>query len=128
MFRTVQMMDVNDWDALVQKTYGKPYSFQQQDGCKERGTRYFIVPCGYPEDYKNDIITESTDSNEMGVSFKAWLGRDPAQKLSEDDWDSTSALPMWYNRNFYPNVDMIINDLNSRGLLPEGDYCIDINW
>jgi len=25
MFRTVQMIDVNDWDALVQKTYGKPY-------------------------------------------------------------------------------------------------------
>lgn len=128
MFRTVQMINVNDWDVLVQKTYGKPYSFQQQDGCKERGVHYFTVPCSQPEDYENDTITESTDSDEMGVRFKAWLDRDSTQKLTEDDWDSPSALPMWYNRNFYPSIDMIINDLNSKGLLPDGDYCIDIDW
>lgn len=26
--KNVQMIDVGDWDSLVEKTYGKPYNFQ----------------------------------------------------------------------------------------------------
>jgi hypothetical protein len=32
--KTVQMISVQDWDKLVKETYGRPYSFQQQDDCK----------------------------------------------------------------------------------------------
>jgi len=64
----------------------------------------------------------------MGVSFKAWLERDPKQRLkSEGDRDSSS-LQLWWDRNFYPNVDMIINDLYSKGLLEKGEYDIKIDW
>ena len=35
---------------------------------------------------------------------------------------------LWWERNFYPDVSMIINDLHSKGLLPAGDYSIDIDW
>ena len=34
--RTEQVISVHDWDDLVVQTYGRPYCFQQQDGCKER--------------------------------------------------------------------------------------------
>lgn len=48
--RNVVIMDVQEWDALVTSTYGKPYSFQQQDGCKERGIEYFSLPMKYAID------------------------------------------------------------------------------
>lgn len=32
-FETKKIIDCFDWDELVTETYGKPYCFQQQDGC-----------------------------------------------------------------------------------------------
>jgi hypothetical protein len=29
--RKLEMIDVDDWDDFIEKTYGRPYSFQQQD-------------------------------------------------------------------------------------------------
>lgn len=126
--RKVNVIDVDDWDELVSETYGRPYSFQQQDECKPRQHVYITVPVEHPEDYKNDTVPEVVNHPEMGVSFKAWLERDPEQKLpGKDDQDSWS-LGLWWDRNFYPHVDMIINDLHSKGLLEAGDYNIDIDW
>jgi hypothetical protein len=39
--KTVQVIQVADWDKFVSEVYGKIYSFQQQDGCKQRGTYFF---------------------------------------------------------------------------------------
>lgn len=62
----------------------------------------------------------------MWVSFSAWLARDPCQKLvnSKYDWETF----MWWERNFYPHISMIANDLHSKGLLEAGEYAIDIDW
>ena len=32
--RTQRVISVRDWDHIIQSTYGRPYSFQQQDDCK----------------------------------------------------------------------------------------------
>lgn len=143
--KDVKVISVQDWDELVQKTYGRIYSFQQQDGCKDRGTCYITVPSD-GEDYERDRIPEVINGNEMGVSFKAWLERDPNAPLNPTDeelaacpyyykgedrikWcESKSHITMFYERNFYPCVDMIINDLHAKGLLPAGEYAIDIDW
>jgi hypothetical protein len=127
-YKNVKQIDVNDWDKLVSKTYGRTYSFQQQDGCKERQSWGIIVPVEDPEDYENDTVPEIVNHEEMGVSFEAWLKRDPEQKLSSPDDQESWSLALWWERNFYPNVDMIINDLHSKGLLEAGEYEIDINW
>ncbi len=37
--KTIQVVSVDAWNKLVKDTYGKPYNFQQQDGCKGRGPR-----------------------------------------------------------------------------------------
>lgn len=125
--RTETVIDVSDWDELVVKTYGRPYSFQQQDDCKPRGREYFTVP-DEAQDYKNDTIPEVVNGDEMGVSFAAWLARDPKQKLpGKDDKDSFS-LELFWDRNFYPELQMVANDLHARGLLEAGDYTIDIDW
>lgn len=127
-FKNTKIIDVSGWDALVEKTYNRPYSFQQQDGCKERQHVRIRVPVKDPEDYENDTVPEIVNDTEMGVSFKAWLERDPEQKLNHPDHQSDFDLGLWWGRNFYPHEDMIINDLHAKGLLEAGEYEIDIDW
>lgn len=125
--KNVKMIDVSNWDDFVSKTYGRPYNFQQQDGCKSRGTYSFSVPLKHePDDFENDSISEEEYSEEMGVSFAAWLARDPKQKLIGQEYNFE--LELWWKRNFYPCIDMIIKDLYKRGLIEAGDYIININW
>lgn len=127
--RTEQVIDVGDWDQLVIDTYGRPYSFQQQDGCKERQRVKITIPDKYAEDYDNHEVPEEVNHEEMGVSFKAWLDRDPEQPLnSPDEWNRKNGLSMWWERNFYPTVEMIANDLHEKGLIEAGEYTIDIDW
>ncbi len=114
---------VSDFDDLVEKTYGKPYSFQQQDGCKERGTFHMTVP-DEAYDFENDTIPQEINGEEMGVSFAAWLARDPKEWHGPD----REYKDMFWERNFYPDVQMIANDLHQKGLLPAGEYVIDIDW
>ena len=127
MIRTLteKVIDVQDQDDLVIETYGRPYAFQQQDGCKERQ----LVPITVPDecdDFENDTVPEIVNGDEMGVSFKAWLARDPKTPLP--DRDDTFGLTLWWERNFYPDVQMIANDLYEKGLIEAGDYMINIDW
>lgn len=128
MFKQVQMIDVNDFNDLVQKVYSRPYNFQQQDGCKERGIVQVAVPVEGPWDYENDTIPEEVNGEEMGVSFKVWLARDPKQKLNSDSLNRPHGLGLFWDRNFYPCIDMLLNDLHNKGHIPAGDYVINIDW
>lgn len=128
--RTEQIIDLNDWDGLVTKTYGRPYSFQQQDDCKSRGAFHFSVPAE-ADDYDRDTVPEIVNHPEMGVSFKAWLERDPNTPLAGEKESPNMAkhsLGLWWDRNFYPDVQMVANDLHAKGLLEAGSYAIDIDW
>ncbi len=124
------MINVSEWDKLVKDTYKRPYCFQQQDGCKDRGTFPITVP-EFADDYENDTVPEEVNHEEMGVSFKAWLNRDPKSPLKDEEEGSDTEqweIDMWWDRNFYPNIQMIANDLQERGLLDAGDYVINIDW
>lgn len=126
--RTEQVIDVGDWDQLVIDTYGKPYSFQQQDGCKERQRVNITIP-DEAYDYENDTVPEVVNHEDMGVSFKAWLERDPEQKIPcKYGGAGPDFTGLWWERNFYPDVQMIANDLHARGLIKAGAYTIDIDW
>lgn len=123
--KTIRMIEVGDWDDLVEKVYGKPYSFQQQDDCKDRGVESLTVPA-YASDFQKDFIEEVINGDDMGVSFEAWLARDPKEwNGSEEDARSVS---MFWERNFYPDISMIANDLHAKGLLEAGEYTINIDW
>lgn len=125
------IISVQDWDELVQETYNKPYSFQQQNGCQDRGVRELTVPEKETVDYENDVIPEIVNGKEMGVSFKAWLERDPKQPLKVDGKNiriDQWAIDLWWERNFYPDISMVANDLHAKGLLPAGEYLIKIDW
>jgi hypothetical protein len=123
--KKVNQIEANDWDKLVQETYNKPYNFQQQEGCQSRGTREITVPSD-SYDYENETVPEIINGEEMGVKFSAWLARDP--KEWNGDKEDERFLDLFWERNFYPSVEMLINDLYSKGLLEEGDYQINIDW
>jgi hypothetical protein len=124
-FKTVQMVDLEDWDDLVEKTYGKIYSFQQQDGCQSRGTYPITIP-DHPEDYENETIPEDINGDEMGVSFATWLAHDP--KEWNGPAEDADYIERFWHRIFYPNIQMVANDLHAKGLIPAGKYIIDIDW
>lgn len=124
----VSMIKVNDWDKFVEETYNRPYSFQQQDGCKSRGIHPLTVPEEDPYDFEKDTIPEEVNGNTMGVSFKAWLARNPTQKLSSKNDQFDWLRRLFWERNFYPDVNMIANDLYNKGLLDAGEYIINIDW
>ena len=123
--RTEKVVEVNDWDNLVTETYGRPYTFQQQGDCRSRGVFRFSVPAE-ADDYDRESIPEMLRTNEMGVSFAAWLKRDPSTSLADGRTDYT--LGLWWDRNFYPDLQMVANDLHSKGLLESGDYTLNIDW
>jgi hypothetical protein len=125
--KTVKQVSVQDWDEFVSSTYGKPYVFQQQDGCKERGTEEITVPEVYVDcDYEETEIPFEVNGREMGVSFETWLNTAPEETAKHfgSDWENN----LFWERNFYPEVRMIANDLHSRGLLEPGEYSIVIDW
>lgn len=124
--RTEQVIGIGDWDQLVIDTYGKPYSFQQQDGCKERQRVKITIP-DEAYDYENDTIPEVINGDEMGVSFKAWLARDP-KEWNGGDPEYKRGLDLFWERNFYPDVQMIANSLYRMELIEAGTYTIDIDW
>jgi hypothetical protein len=127
-YTNVRSVDLGVWDQLVEETYGRTYRFQQQDGCKSRGTESFSVPLKYDVadyEYENVTVPEEINGEEMGVSFKAWLERDPKQKVMDGTYDGTI---LFWERNFYPSLDVVANDLYSKGLIEEGTYTIDIDW
>jgi hypothetical protein len=127
--KTTQSINVQDWDALVEKTYKRPYSFQQQGGCQPRGVHNFTVPCMYADDYENQSIPEEVNGDEMGVSFAAWLERDPNLPLNtENSWERSHGLSLFWERNFYPALEVLANDLHALGHLPAGDYQLVIDW
>ena len=84
------------------------------------------VPEAQPEDYEASTIPEKINGSVMGVSFAAWLARDPKEwNGAPEDKMSTS---LFWERNFYPNVDMVLNDLHAKGLIKAGFYVIEIDW
>jgi len=122
---TRAIMTTDELDSMVKSTYSIPYSFQQQDGCKDRGIEFFTVPED-TEDFENTSIPEEVNGPIYGVSFETWLSRNPKQKLPgrDDDW----SLRLFYGRNFYPEPQTLLNDLHAKGKLPAGDYGIHIDW
>jgi hypothetical protein len=122
----LDIVDHSDWDDFVEAVYGRPYCFQQQDGCKGRGTFEIYVPNNGDDEYLADSIPEEVNGEEMGVKFSTWLARDPKAPLGLEDGQDD--IELFYHRNFYPDIEVLANDLHERGHLPAGEYTILIDW
>ena len=123
-----KIIDSFDLDDLVLETYGKPYCFQQQDGCKDRGTEHISIPVKNSYDFENTSLPFEINGDDMGVSFETWLNTTPEEINDKYPEDYRGQNDLWWERNFYPNIDMIVNDLYNKGLIKEGEYLIEIDW
>ena len=125
--KTVKLIEYLDWNNFVIDIYGKPYNFQQQFGVG-RGTEKFSVPYPYEDefDFENTSIPFEVNGDNYGVSFETWLNTSPEDTLKH--FNSEFSNQLFWVRNFYPDVSMIIMDLYSKGLLEEGEYVIAIDW
>ncbi len=124
--KIVKQIEVRDWDRLVSETYNKIYSFQQQDGCKNRGIETISTDEEWKEDFENTEIPFEVNGKTMGVSFETWLKTSPEETAKHFDREWGNA--MFWDRNFYPHVSMIAIDLCKKGLLAPGEYQINIDW
>lgn len=125
--KKANMIEESDFSKLVQSTYGKPYRFQQQSGCMDRGTFKLKVPSEYTsEEEMYDDIPEELNGELMGVKFEKWLERDPIQPVGV--YTDKPFIDMFWERNFYPNIYTLVNDLYAKGLIEAGDYIINIDW
>jgi len=144
-----KIIECFDWDKLVSETYGIPYCLQQQDGCQGRGNVTLTIPDTDNDSEMHDKIPEVINNEyEMGVKFDVWLERDPKAPLNPTNkefkachyyWGKTekdkikwkqdeSHISMFYERNFYPDLQTVANDLHKKGLIEAGEYSIEIDW
>lgn len=133
--KNIKMIDVSDWDNLVKRTYNKTYSFQQQDGCQDRGIINITIPdISYNEAKMNDKIPYVINGEKMGVKFKVWLNTSTEEidAKFEDKNGKKESYPganlLFWERNFYPDLQTVANDLHEKGLVESGDYTINIDW
>lgn len=123
--KNIKVIELDDWKNFVEKTYGIVYNFQQQDFCKGRCLCSITIP-GPSEYFKANTIPEIVNGS---VSFKAWLERDPNQKLNTiDEWEREYGLTLFWQRNFFPDIQMVANDLHKKGLIKTGEYSINVDW
>ena len=126
-YKNIKTIDCGDWDDLVCETYGKPYNFQQQYGCQSRGKFHLTIPSEYTEDEEmRDSIPEVINGSKMGVKLSAWLNRDPKEWNGKEE--DERFLDLFWERNFYPDIQVVANDLYKKGLIEKGEYVIDIDW
>jgi len=123
--QTRKVIDSFNWDIVIKSVYGKHYCLQQQAGCRDRGAIHLTVPED-TYDYENREIPDNINGTEMGINFKDWLARDNEQW--NGDPEDKRFLNMFWERNFYPDVQMVANDLHLKGILPSGEYYIEIDW
>lgn len=126
-YKIVRIVDVRDWDNIVEKTYNRPYCFQQQDGYQSRGIFKISIPkdCESNLDHEMNLtIPEEVNGKMMGVKFKTWLEKDP----NSDGFNDKLSTQLFWHRNFYPDIYTLAKDLYEKGLIEPGDYIININW
>jgi hypothetical protein len=122
-----KIIDVKDWDKLVSETYGRVYTYQQQDGCKPRCMVILSIPGKSYDDEMNNSVPEVVGmSDKKGVKFDVWLARDPKKTIKGQTLDYH--LELFWERNFYPELQAVANDLYKRGMIESGEYGIDIDW
>lgn len=126
--KEVKQITVQDWDNLVEKTYGKIYSFQQQEGCKSRGVEIINTDSDWAEDFENTEIPFEVNGKERGVSLETWLNTTPEDTAKHFNPECPWENLLFWKRNFYPEPNTLAADLCKRGLLKPGEYQIKIDW
>lgn len=106
-----------EFSELVREVYGRPYQFQQQEFMGQKTYYEFSVPAHPLGDHYK------------AVPFQEWLEATPPGPAEPGKFDSelfTEGLR--WEREFYPEMEEIVNDLHQKGLIDPGEYALHIWW
>jgi hypothetical protein len=114
----VKLIGETEFSRLVSETYGRPYQLQQQDNCM-----------GQDEIERVTVPDEGIDIDD-DARFAEWRDADVPDPVGvlhgETRWDWE--VELYWQREYYPPLQELVNDLHERGLLPQGDYVIHASW
>lgn len=115
--KTVTLIDEGEFSRLVSKTYQRPYSFQQQGSMMGQDTIWeFSLPLRYEPD------DEYGYNDWEGPSLLEWC------TTPIGEFDSEWKAKLHWHREYYPEFEAVIDDMHKRGLIPDGDYALHVQW
>jgi hypothetical protein len=117
--KSVKLIDETEFSQLVREAYGRPYRLQQQDHCMGQNEIELIT-----------IPDEGIDIDDP-QRFEEWRDAEAPESRGVDqfgdmrwDWE----VELHWEREFYPPLQELVNDMYERSLLPQGDYAIRAYW
>lgn len=145
--KTVYVVWEGELSRLIGKHYGKPYRIQQQ-GDMMSNDSYFTVEVGpemefdlwsvrkFIEGWDGYAPLEDADAaavaaiaawkeSECPEEHKLWDGGRPAE-IQENGY--TYPEELWWEREGYFDYNVLLWDLNRQGLIPTGDYLVEVMW
>lgn len=117
--KKVTLIHESEFSKLVREVYGRPYQFQQQGDMM-----------GQESIYQFSVPAQGIGDHWQAVPLDEWLAATPPSKLDLGqgyDRDSFTENLRW-EREFYSEMEDIVNDLHAKGLIEEGDYALHIWW
>ena len=106
----------SEFSDLVRQTFERPYSLQQQgDMHSQESFVRFDVPADREE-----------EEHWQAVSMEEWLAATPPDPEDRSMEAFTDRLR--WDREFYPQLDSVANELHARGQLDAGTYVLHVWW
>ncbi|WP_043736189.1 hypothetical protein [Nocardia asiatica] len=106
---TVTLIDENTFSALVSHLHARPYRLQQQGD-------------GLPQNTIVKITVPALEHDWPGIPLAEWaatpIGDYTYPWQAETHWE----------REYYPCLEDVVNDLHARGLLAAGNYALHVRW
>lgn len=77
--------------------------------------------CGQETLYAFTVPVQPIGDHWQAVSLSEWLAADPP---ADGDWKEE----LRWKREFYPEMEDVVNDLHTKGLIEAGDYALHVWW
>lgn len=118
-----KVIHYSDWNEFIYSIYKLPYNYQQQNDCQNKSIE-ISIPRDILDNWDDgaDSIPYEVNGEEMCVKFDTWKNSDFKEMCKHFDGEWRARL--FYERNFYPDINPLLDDLYKRGLLEEGEYLI----
>lgn len=124
-YQNLRVIENYKWSEFISSVYNLPYNYQQQNECQNTNFEFNIPNDLEEEDLGSDSIPYEVNGKDECVKFDVWVNSKLEDISKNFEYESDAVI--FYNRNFYPSIFQILNDLYNRGLIEEGDYLIRID-
>lgn len=124
-YENLRVIENYKWNEFISSIYNLPYNYQQQNDRQNTNFEFNIPNDLEEEDLGSDSIPYEVNGEDECVKFDTWKNSDFEEIGKNFEYEVETKL--FYERNFYPSIFQILNDLYNRGLIEEGDYLIRID-